>query len=252
MNADDEQQAMSRRQVVMIAAGLATAGALGTWFYSSRYRRTTVVDGAIVRPGQKKRLPPEELTKELAKAGPLPEIIFGKEDAPVTIVEYADLTCPACANFHKTVLPQLKEKYVDTGKVRIVFREFPTNTLGFIAFMTVRCVSTEKAPPLLSALFARQQDWTSSTTIDQLKDKLYSVAQQVGLTRQAFDACVPAPKGNLTDAQEKLLNNITSVRDKANESFGVSKTPTFFVNGKRLPHATMEEFEKAIAPLVTP
>jgi protein-disulfide isomerase len=254
-SADDEQQAVSRRQVVMIAAGLATAGVLGTWFYSSRYRRTTVADGPIIRPGQKKRLPPDQLAKELAKTGPLPEIIVGKEDAPVTIVEYADLTCPACAAFHKSVLPQLKEKYIDTGKVKIVFREFPTNMPGMVAFMTVRCAGTEKAWGLVSALFAKQDDWRGATTFGQLRDKLFPFGQQVGLTRQAFDACIPSPQGDkisLTDSQEKLLKNISAVRDKAHDGFGVSQTPTFFVNGKRLPHATMEEFDKAITPLITP
>jgi protein-disulfide isomerase len=169
-------------------------------------------------------------------------------------VEYADLTCPACAAFHNTVLPKLKEKYIDTGKIRLVFREFPTNGIALLAFMTVRCVPTDKAPPLLSALFARQDDWRSATTIDQLRDKLFSVGQQFGLTRQAFDACVPTVKGDklqFTSGQEPVVAKLTEVRNRALESFSVSQTPTFFVNGKRLPHATLDEFDKALTPLVT-
>jgi protein-disulfide isomerase len=239
----------------MIGAGLATAGVLGTWFYQSRYRRTTVADGPLTRPGKRPKLAPEELAKELAKPGPLPEIVVGKEDAPITIVEYADLTCPACAAFHKTVLPQVKEKYIDTGKARIVFREFPTNTPAMIAFMTVRCTGVEKAWGLISALFSRQDDWRGASNFDQLRDKLFSFGQQVGLTKRTFDNCIPSPKGNkidLTPTQEKLAKDIATVRDRAHDSFGVSQTPTFFVNGKRLPHATIEEFDKALAPLITP
>src|SRR5262249_35111030 len=161
---------------------------------------------------------------------PMPEIVVGKEDAPVTIVEYADLTCPACAAFHKTVLPQIKEKYLDTGKAKLVFREFPTNTPAMIAFMTVRCTGVEKASGLISALRTHQDEWRAATNFEQLRDKLFSFGQQVGVTKQTFDGCVPAPKGSkidLTDTQEKLAKDIATVRDKAHDSFGVAQTPTF-------------------------
>ena len=255
-NTVEQEPAMSRRQIVMAAAGIATAGVIFTWFYLARSRPTTTADGPLVRPGKAKKLPPEQIAKELAKAGPLPEIVIGKEDAPITIVEYADLTCPACAAFHKTVLPQLKEKYIDTGKVRILFREFPTNWPGLMAFMTVRCAGTEKALPLISALFARQDDWRGATGFDQFREKLFSFGQQVGLTRQTFDSCTPVLKDNKlhfpTPTQQKLRDDLSAVASRAYETFSVTSTPTFFVNGKRLPHATIEEFEKVLAPLVTP
>jgi protein-disulfide isomerase len=252
MNTVEQAPAMSRRQIVIAGAALATAGVAFTYFFSSRYRRTSAADGPLNRGGTKRaKVPPDQLAKELAKPGPMPEITVGKEDAPITIFEYADLTCPACANFHKTVLPGLKEKYIDTGKAKLVFREFPTNTPAMIAFMAVRCVSVDKAWGLVSALFTKQDDWRGASSFDQLRDKLFSFGQQVGLTRQAFDACIPAPKGNkleLTSQQEKLAKDIATVRDRAHDSFGVAATPTFFINGKRLPHATMEEFDKALAP----
>jgi protein-disulfide isomerase len=252
MNTVEQDSAMSRRQIVIAAAALATAGAVFTWFYSSKYRRTAGVDGPLTKPSKRPKLPPEQLAKELAKPGPLPEIVIGKEDAPITIVEYADLTCPACAAFHKTVLPTVKEKYLDTGKAKLVFREFPINGLALLAFMTVRCVPTEKAAPLLSALFTRQDDWRGAASFEQLRDKLFSFGQQVGLTKQAFDACVPTVQGGklqfTSPTQESLMKKITEVTNRANDSFGVSATPTFFVNGKRLPHATIEEFDKALTP----
>src|SRR5262249_9529648 len=82
---------------------------------------------------------------QLLKPGPLPELVLGKADAPVTIVEYADLTCPHCAAFHANELPQIKQKYIETGKARLIFREFPLNTPSLLAFMAVRCVDSDKA-----------------------------------------------------------------------------------------------------------
>jgi protein-disulfide isomerase len=257
-NTIDQQPAMSRRQIVMGAAALATAGVVFTWFYSARYGRTRIADGPLVRPGGSKKLSPDQLAKELAKAGPLPEIIVGKEDAPITIVEYADVTCPACASFHKNVLPQLKEKYIDTGKVRLIFREFPTNRPAMVAFMSVRCAGVDKAWPLISALFSRQDEWRSAANFGQLRDKLFAFGQQVGVTRQAFDNCIPTPRaadGNVeltTETQKKLYGDLTMATSRAHETFNVSSTPTFFVNGKRLPHATLEEFDRALAPLIAP
>jgi protein-disulfide isomerase len=174
---------------------------------------------------------------ELLKPGPMPELVLGKPDAPVTIVEYADLTCPHCAAFHANELPQIKQKYIDTGNARLIFREFPLNTPSLLAFMAVRCVDSDKALPLISALFSHQDDWRDSRTPDELRKNLSTVGQQVGLAPQAFDACIPAgSSGKLTlnAAQKKLAANISAVGDRAQASFNVDSTPTFFVNGKRV------------------
>src|SRR5262245_22146684 len=229
---------------MLAGAVICTAGFGISWLF--RPKTETVAKAARRRPG---RLSPSDL----AKPGPLPELVLGKEDAPVTIIEYADLTCPACAAFHSNVLPKVKEKYIDTGKARLVFREFPTSTPALVAFMTVRCVDPDKAHPLISALFSRQEDWRQSKSMDELRTKLFALGQQVGLTRQAFNACVPAGgKAELTAAQQKLVKDITTVRDRAHEGFGVNQTPTFFVNGKKLAGATIEDFDKAVGQVLTP
>ena len=97
--------------------------------------------------------------EELLKPGPLPDLIIGNADAPITVVEYASMTCGHCANFHTNVFPTLKEKYVDTGKVRFIMREFPLDNLAAAASMLARCAGEGKAFPLISALFAKQDDW---------------------------------------------------------------------------------------------
>jgi protein-disulfide isomerase len=190
---------------------------------------------------------PAQIAAELMRPGPLPDLVLGRDDAPVTIVEYADLTCPHCAAFHSKVLPLLKEKYIDTGKARLVFREFPLNVHSLVAFMSVRCVPPQDSFPLVAALFSHQEEWSQSRSTKELADKLFAFGQQVGLTRQAFDACVPSGDELTTDQQKHLLRDISAVGDRAERTFGVSSTPTFFVNGQHLPSADIEAFDKAIS-----
>jgi protein-disulfide isomerase len=205
-------------------------------------------DSASVVAVKDQPLSPAQMAAELMKPGPLPELVLGQDNAPVTIVEYADLTCPHCAAFHSEVLPLLKEKYIDTGKARLVFREFPLNVHSLVAFMSVRCVAPEHAFPLVAALFSHQEEWSQSRSTKELADKLFAVGQQVGLTRQAFDACVPSGDELSTDRQRQLLKDISAVGDRAEKTFGVNSTPTFFVNGEQLRGgASIEAFDKAIA-----
>src|SRR6185503_2006793 len=94
------------------------------------------------------------------RPGPLPDLVLGKADAPVTIIEYASMTCPHCANFHKTTYPALKTKYIDTGKVRFIFREFPLDELAVAAAMLARCADqNERSMALIDVLFASQDKW---------------------------------------------------------------------------------------------
>src|SRR5688572_7986034 len=102
--------------------------------------------------------------------------------------------------------------------------------LGMVAFMTVRCAGVDKAWPLISALFSRQDEWRSASSFDQLRDKLFSFGQQVGVTRQAFDSCIPTPRGadgkiELAPTQKKLYDDLTTVTARAHETFNVSSTP---------------------------
>jgi protein-disulfide isomerase len=170
------------------------------------------------------------------KPGPLPDLVLGNADAPITVVEYASMTCGHCAHFHNTVWPKLKEKYVDTGKVRFIMREFPLDNLAAAASMLARCAGDGKTYPLIAALFAKQDDWAFVRTP---LPELFKFAKQAGFTQESFDKC-------LTD--QKLLDDISAIRSRAAETFGVGATPTFFINGKKMAAApTLEEFDKAFA-----
>jgi protein-disulfide isomerase len=182
----------------------------------------------------------------LMAPGPAGDLITGAADAPCTIVEYASKTCPACANFHAKVYPALKEKYIDTGKVRFVYREFLRNDLDTAASMLGRCAGAgdaNRSLAMISALFARQEQWAFVRT--NPVPELFKVARQAGFTQQAFEAC-------LTD--QKLMENLTAASEKGFKEFGVNATPTFFINGKLFDGRSdqLDGFVKVIEPLIAP
>jgi protein-disulfide isomerase len=187
-----------------------------------------------------KKGPAEVPVEDLMKATDLPDLTLGPADAKVVIVEYASMTCGHCMNFHTKVFPELKKKYIETNKVRFVFREFPLDPRAFAAAMLARCAGGEKTLPMVGALFETQADW--AFVKENPTPKLFEIAKQAGFTQETFDKC-------LTD--QALLDKLTANRTRASEVFGVSATPTFFINGKRLTEPpTVEGFDKTLEPLL--
>jgi protein-disulfide isomerase len=184
-----------------------------------------------------------QTVEELMRPGPLPDLVEGKADAPVTIIEYASMTCPHCANFHKTTYQALKTKYIDTGKVRFIFREFPLDELAVAASMMARCAGKDdsgKALALIDVLFASQDKWAASRT--NPVPILQQIGKQAGMTEKAFDECLK---------DQTLYNNIMAMRERGSKEYKVESTPTLFVNGKmQKGGTTIEELDKIIAPLL--
>jgi len=175
---------------------------------------------------------------ELEAKGPLDDIPMGSPTAPVTIIEYASMTCPHCAAFANTTFPKLKEKYIDTGKVKYIMREYPLDGLAAAAFMLARCAGPEKYYPLIETLFAQQQKWAVKEPIPPL----LAIAKQAGFTQQSFETCVN---------DKDLLNKVQQMRNRGKEKFKVEATPTFYINGERYSGALgIEDIDKAIAPLL--
>ena len=219
---------LTRRAVLRLAAGAAALSAAAGWGFA----------GPAL--AQKKKGPSEISVDELMKPGPLPELVLGDPNAPITVVEYASMTCGHCAQFHNKVFPALKEKYVDTGKVRFIMREFPLDDRAAAASMLARCAGDDKTVPFISVLFAKQEDW--AFVRGDPRPELLKLAKQAGFTQESFEKC-------LTD--QKLLDNIAAVRSRAAETFGVNATPTFFINGKKLNGGpTLDEFDKAFGSLL--
>ena len=158
---------------------------------------------------------------EVLKPGALPEMAIGPEDAPVTIVEYMSMTCPHCAAFHSQTFEGIKEKYVDTGKVRFILREFPLDARAMAAIMLARCAPEGQYFPMVSALFKSQNNWA---TAQDGRAALLQMAKLAGFTQESFEACL---------TNQKLLDDVTKVREMAANDFGVQSTPTFFINGQR-------------------
>jgi protein-disulfide isomerase len=177
-------------------------------------------------------------TAELMEAGPLPEQSLGNADAPVTVIEYASMTCGHCAMWHTKTYPEFKKRYVDTGKVRYILREFPLDPLAAGAFMLARCAGKDKYFPLVETLFQQQRQWT----VQKPLEPLFAIAKQAGFTQQTFDACL---------RDQKMLDGIEQVRSRGSEKFKVDSTPTFFINGKVYKGAiSIDEMAKAIDPLL--
>jgi protein-disulfide isomerase len=170
---------------------------------------------------------------KLLESGPLPEKSLGKEDAPVTIVEYASMTCGHCARFHETTFPALKEKYIDTGKARLILREFPFDPRAEAGFMLARC-SNDNYFAMVDVLFKQQEAWAG---VENAKEALLQISKLAGFSQESFEAC-------LTD--QKLLEDVRAVRARGEADFKVDSTPTFFINGNTYKGAMSIEEMSAI------
>ncbi|HLF21387.1 MAG TPA: DsbA family protein [Aestuariivirga sp.] len=174
--------------------------------------------------------------EELNKAPELGEMALGPADAKVTVIEYASATCPHCAAFHKDTFGKLKTEYIDTNKIRFVFREFPLNDAAMAAFMIARAAPKEAYFPLMDVYFNTLETWAASPA-----EGLFNIARQAGFSKEKFDA---------TLKDEALANKIIAIRD-GGAKFGVQGTPTFFINGELFDgERTIEAFRAKIDPLL--
>jgi protein-disulfide isomerase len=177
--------------------------------------------------------------QELATPGPLGDVAQGPADAKVTIVEYASLTCSHCAAFHQQTYPALKERYIDTGKVRYILREFPLDPLATAGFMLARCDGDPKYYPIVDMLFRQQRGWAFT---DKPLDALRQMMRQAGFSQEKFDSCL---------RDQKLYDAVNAVKNRGIEAFKVESTPTFFINGQRFAgNMSIDELEKIIKPML--
>jgi protein-disulfide isomerase len=172
----------------------------------------------------------------VSKPVSLPDMALGHAKAPITIVEYSSMTCPHCADFEENVFPMLQSKYIDTGKVRFVSREFPLDIKAAAASMLARCAANGDAPKYFEAttmLFKQQGPLMEHTT-----DTLKAVGNRFGMTEQAVEACVK---------DQALLDKLSADQKFALDELKVDATPTFFINGERLKGSmSFEEFEQKV------
>jgi len=156
---------------------------------------------------------------ELMAPNALPDIVEGKASAPVTIVEYASMTCGHCAAFHREIYPVIKKDYIETGKVKFILREFPLDEVATAAFMLARSLGPDKRDAAVDLLFAQQKNWAFT---DSPLDGLASVLKQTGIGQSRLEEVLK---------DTKLQQDVNAVRDRAAEKFEIRATPTFFING---------------------
>ena len=176
----------------------------------------------------------------VAKPVSLPDMALGPAKAPVTITEYASMSCPHCAAFEENVFPMLRSKYIDSGKVRFVFREFPIDIKAAAASMLARCIANDDAGKFFGAIdtLFKQQDRLMTDT----KDTLKLIGKQAGLSEQAVETCAK---------DQTLLDKLSADQKFAYEVLKVDATPTFFINGERLKGAmSFEELDEKIKSLL--
>jgi protein-disulfide isomerase len=178
---------------------------------------------------------------DVAKPGSLPDMALGPANAAVTITEYASMTCPHCAAFTEKVFPKIKSEYIDSGKIRFVFREFPLDIKAAAGSMLARCVAKDDAGKyfaVVDMLFRQQESWVLKNTTETL----IRIGKQAGLSQQQVEDCLK---------DQALLDKIAADQKYANEVLKVNSTPTFFLNGEMMKgEQSFEEFDKRIKSLL--
>jgi protein-disulfide isomerase len=165
------------------------------------------------------------------------DFVLGKPDAPVTVVEYASLTCPHCARFHMDVLPIIKKDYIDKGQVRVVYRDFPLDNAALMASVVARCAGPDRYFGFLNALFAAQENWSRSGDPGAA---LSRIALLGGMTQTEFNACLN---------NQATVDAVVKQRLEADKKFGINSTPTLLVNGERYSGGlTIEQFRAVVEP----
>jgi protein-disulfide isomerase len=178
---------------------------------------------------------------DVAKPVSLPDMAIGPADAKVTVTEFASMTCPHCAAFNAEVFPKIRSAYIDTGKIRYIFREFPLDIKAAAGSMLARCIAKDDAGKyfaVIDMLFKQQNDWVMKNTTETLT----RIGKQAGLSQQQVEDCLK---------DQALLDKIAADQKYAAEVLKVDSTPTFFVNGDKIKGETsFEEFDKKIKSLL--
>jgi len=170
------------------------------------------------------------------------EFVIGDKDAPITIIEYASMSCSHCASFHKNTLPDIKKEYIDTGKVRMVFRDYPFNYPALLGSMMMRCISSDVRYDYMNALYQLQNSWVNKDPKISKKE-LYKIMQSGGMTKDEFNACY----SNL-DNENLILEGVMA----AQKDLNIKSTPSFIVNGNLIEgNKSIKEFRQIIDKILS-
>ena len=223
---------MKPRQMLLVLAVAVVIAAGAIFYFLNRAETVLPQTASAVAPAADTTAE----SSDLMQPGPLGDMSLGDPKAPNTVIEYASMTCTHCQRFNAEVFKPFKAKYIDTGKVYYIFRDFPLDPLATSAIMLAHCAPPDRFFALVDLLFQKQKDWAF---VDDPKTALFSLVKQAGFTQDSFDACL---------TNQKMLDGVNSVRDRAASKLGVNATPTFFINGKKKEgEQTLEDLDKLLA-----
>ena len=170
------------------------------------------------------------------------DFVIGNEDAKITIIEYASLSCSHCADFHVNTLETLKKEYIDTGKVKMVFRDYPFNYPALLGSMVLRCIPENYRYDYMNALFKLQTDWVNKKNKKTIQE-LYKIMQSGGMTKDEYDACIYN-----TELENEILQGVM----EAQNQFNIKSTPSFIINGKLIEgNKSIKEFRQIIDKILS-
>ena len=169
-------------------------------------------------------------------------VTIGSYDAVVKIKIFSSLTCPHCANFHTEVVPKIVKKYVESGKVQLIFIDFPLDLAAFNASKLLHCVDQKKQISFLDIIYDTQNNWTSGPNIEDINNNLKKIAKNLGISSEQFDKCL---------IDEDISDNILNNRIEANQKYSINSTPTIVINEKKLEgSASFKNIEKKIEKII--
>jgi protein-disulfide isomerase len=221
---------VNSRALLGLVAVIVVVAAAAIWFFTGRQTQVALdapaANAATTTPAADTTAAPASAASSslspLMQPGPLGDMGLGDPNAKNVVIEYASMTCPHCQRFHAEVYPQFKAKYVDTGKVYFIFRDFPLDPLAKAASVLAHCAPKERYFPLVDLMFDHQDAWAF---VQDPATALFNLVKQAGFTQDTFNTCL---------TNQPLADGVQAVQDRASKEFGVSSTPTFFVNGKQL------------------
>ena len=169
-------------------------------------------------------------------------VVLGQDKAPVKIKIFSSLTCPHCANFHINVIPEIENEYIKTGKVQLIFIDFPLDQVAFNASKLLHCLDKKKQILFLDTIYEKQNEWTSGSDINEINKNLKKIVMNFGINSTQFDKCL---------IDENISDKILNERIKANRKYSIKATPTIIINEKKLEGSiSFKNIKKKIEKLI--
>jgi protein-disulfide isomerase len=221
---------MNRRNILL---GTFAAIGLGSWYMTSNKSSTTVAFPDAPLPGAANA----QSTNADVDISGIPDMITGNPDSKVEIIEYASFTCPHCATFHQTTFKQLKSEYIDTGKIRFVYREVFFDRFGLWASLIARCGGEAKFFGIADLIYADQSQWTRASDPAAIVEELRKIGRLAGLDNEAIEACLQ--DGDRAQA-------MVAWYQKNAEADDIDSTPSFIINGKKHSNMSFADMKKII------